>query len=257
MPQTDYAIMRAKAQRNCEAHIAAVLFSAAKQIVAAADKYRRGKRIANEQGFINESRLITEKIADNIENYIHDYAVASAKILGIKADNVEAFLVSDVYGKSSRERTLAYLKDFAEDMVKMSKAGILMGYSDAQLLSAVRTGYKDPYRTSVITKARRKDINIATPSYGRGIFHSAYQNIARNARAMVSLAWGQAEQQQGREDGAVGFRVFRGSSFPCATCDNETRYVHRLGDPYPPFHVNCVCYIKFVYDKKELQTESK
>ncbi len=252
MPQnTEFAILRSKAQRNCETHIASLLFSAAKQIVEAAGKYRRGSRISNEQGLVNEAQVITEKLEDNIERYIRSYSVASAKVLGIDSENVESFLISDVYGKTSRERNAAYLKNFAEDIVRMSKAGVMMKYSDNQLLSAVRTGYKNPYQTSVITKARKHDINIATPSYGRGIFHSAYQNIARNARAMVSMAWGRAEQQYGREEGATGFRVFRGSSYPCAACDDETVYVHKFGDPFPPFHLNCRCYVKFIYNNKD------
>ena len=49
--------------------------------------------------------------------------------------------------------------------MRMIKAGTLMGYSDQQILSSIRTGYKDPYHTSVITKAKRKDINIDIPSY--------------------------------------------------------------------------------------------
>ena len=149
------------------------------------------------------------------------------------------------------ERTTSYLKNFAEDMVRMCKAGVLMKYTDSQLMSAIRTGYKDPYTTSVITKARKEDINIATPSYGKGIFHSAYQNIARNARQMVAVAWGRAEQQYGKEHGAIGYNIFRGSSYLCPICDDETTYLHHFGDPFPPLHSNCRCFIKFVYKKEE------
>lgn len=240
--------MRSKAQRNCESHIASLLFSAAKQIVAAAERYRRGARITNEQGFINESQVITASIESDIERYIRSYAIAATKTLGVNSENVESFLVSDVYGKTSRERTAVYLKNFAEDIARMSKAGVMMKYTDTQLLSAVRTGYKDPYKTSVITKARKYDVNITTPSYGRGVFHSAYQNLARNARAMVSMAWGRAEQEYGQNNDAIGFKVFRGSSYPCAACDDETMYIHKFGDPFPPFHLNCRCYIKFIYN---------
>lgn len=252
MPQnTDFAIMRSKAQRNCESHIASLLFSAAKQIVEAAGKYRRGARITNEQGLVNEAKVIAANLENSIERYIRSYAIAATRTLGIDAENIESFLVSDVYGKTSRERNAAYLSNFAEDIVRMSKAGVMMKYTDTQLLSAVRTGYKDPYKTSVITKARKYDINIATPSYGSGIFHSAYQNLARNARAMVSMAWGRAEQEYGQDKGATGFKVLRGSSYPCAACDDETMYIHKFGDPFPPFHLNCQCYIKFIYNNKE------
>ena len=95
----------------------------------------------------------------------------------------------------------------------MIKAGTLMGYSDQQLLSSIRTGYKDPYHTSVITKAKRKDINIDVPSYGKGYYKNAYQNIIRNASQVIAVAWGRAEQEYGQDNKAIGFYVKRGSSY--------------------------------------------
>lgn len=244
-----YALLRSKAQLACESRITKLLFSAAKQITQAAGKYRRGNVLSNEQALLREAQTITSRLADGIECQIHDYAVASTAHLNISSGEVESFLTSEYYGKTSAQRTAIYLRNFAEDIVRMSKAGIMMGYTDTQLLSSVRTGYKNPYLASVITKARTKDISIATPSYGKGIFHSAFQNITRNARQMVAVAWGIAEQQYGKESGAIGFTVHRGSSYPCAVCDDETAYVHHFGDPFPPFHNNCVCLIKFIYNK--------
>lgn len=248
MTQGQYAIDRTRAAVGVESRVQTLLFSAARRIVALSSKHRRGSRVVAEAGFLREARDITAALTDSVEAEIARYARAAATSLGISADNIESFLVSDVYGLSSRERNAKYLANFAEDIVRMAKAGILMGYTDQKILSAVRTGYKNPYVTSVITKARKKDINIATPSYGRGIFHSAYQNIARNARQMVALAWGRAEQQYGMEHGAIGFRSYRGSSYPCPICDDETTYLHHFGDPFPPYHVNCVCFIKFLYE---------
>lgn len=251
MNDTQYPLARSKALMGVEARIQKILFGAARQIVALSSKYRRGSRLVAESRFVSEASAITARLNDNIEGEIARYATASATALGISADGVASFLASSVHGLTSRQRNTKYLANFAEDIVRMAKAGILLGYTEQKILSAVRTGYKNPYVSSVITKARKKDINIATPSYGRGIFHSAFQNIARNARQMVALAWGRAQQQYGREHGATGFRVFRGSSYPCAVCDDEVAYVHRFGDPFPPFHLNCVCGIQFIYDSKD------
>lgn len=243
----DFSSKRLQAQRNLERRIQTILFQGAKRIVGISDRYRVGNRFMNERGFISEaSRIITEAEAD-IASYMRAYSLASCKQLGIDNADVSAFLSGRVFGKSFSERNGTYLSNFAEDIVRMVKAGVLMGYPQSKILSAVRTGYKNPYQTSIITKARRKDFSIATPSYGKGKFHAAYANIVRNAVQMVSLAWGMAEQQYGRESGAIGFRVFRGSSYPCAVCDDECAYLHHFGDPYPPFHVSCVCFTVFVY----------
>lgn len=244
-----YAVKRAQAQRNCETHIQKIVFAAAKDIVRTAQRYRRGKTLTNETALMREARAITAAAEDKIDAYITAYAKAACTTLQIGTESIDSMLVADIYGKTMAERTAAYLTDFAEDIVRMIKAGTMMAYSDSQILSAIRTGYKDPYRTSVITKAQRKDINIATPSYGKGIYQNAYQNIVRNAKQVIAIAWGLAEQEYGRKNGAIGFNVFRGSSYPCHVCDDQCAYTHSLQDPYPPFHVSCVCRIQFIYKK--------
>lgn len=244
----NYAKKRSQALRNCESHLQTILFDVAKKIVSASKKYRKGWRLRNESSFLSDAKNIAATASDDIESYTGAYAKASCNILGIDTDNIESFLVGDIYGKTLNERNATYLSNFAEDIVRMVKAGTMMGYNDQQILSSIRTGYKDPYKSSVVTKAQKKDINIATPSYGKGVFRNAYQNIVRNSKQVISIAWGQAEQEYGQEIGAIGFKVFRGSSYPCETCQNEVDAgVHSFRDPYPPFHVGCVCYTQFVF----------
>lgn len=246
----DYALKRAQASRNCERHLQKLLFSAAKDILARSAKYRTKGKLAREEALLREARGVTARISGDIVRYVNLYASASCSVLGISSGKVGDFLSAPVFGQTTEARTDTYLARFAEDIVRMIKAGSLMGYHDSQLLSALRTGYKNPYRASVVTKAQRKDIDIATPSCGKGHARNAYSDIIRNARQVISLAWGLAEQQYGDENGAVGFRVFRGSSYPCAVCDDECAYTHTMYDPYPPFHVSCVCYAQFIFKKR-------
>ena len=179
------------------------------------------------------------------------YSEASCKILGIGTASVDDYIGGNIFGETFSARNKRYLSSFAEDIVKMIKAGAILGYSDDKRLSAVRTGYKNPYTASIITKAQSKDINIANPSYGRGFYRSSYQNIMRNVRHTIALAWGRAEQEYGEKNGAIGFRVFRGSSYPCAICDDECAYVHKVGEMVVPVHVNCRCYIVFIYENEQ------
>ena len=250
----DYSRKRLQAIRNCEDHIASILWSTANKIITRSKKYRAGNNLRNEASLLREARNIAGEVEESINSYISAYSKASCKILGIDSENIESFLVSDIYGKTTSERNAVYLGNFAEDIVRMIKAGTLMGYSDQQLLSSIRTGYKDPYHASVITKAKRKDINIDVPSYGKGYYKNAYQNIVRNASQVIALAWGQAEQEYGLENNAIGFYVKRGSSYPCQICQDEADAgIHSFRDPYPPFHVSCCCYTLFAFkdDKKK------
>lgn len=233
-----------------ERRIQQIIFPKAKQIIAAARKYRSGDRLTNESALFREARSITAAAQKDIEAYTAAYAKASCSILDIENENIEAFLTGDIYGKTTSERNSVYLANFAEDIVRMIKAGTVMGYSESQILSSVRTGYKDPYHASVVTKAQRKDINIATPSYGKGYYRNAYENIVRNTTQVISLAWGLAEQEYGKENGAVGYYVHRGSSYNCPVCDDLCGYLHSLKTMVVPAHVNCVCRVELVFKEK-------
>lgn len=248
----EYALKRAQAGRNAESHIASSLFNAVKSIIEESRTYRSDKGgLVREAQLMSRAKEIVESASDDILSYTKAYSEASCKLLGIKTDVVDDYLEGDIFGSTFAARNSKYMAQFAEDIVRMIKAGSLLGYSESTILSAIRTGYKDPYHSSVITKALKKDVNIATPSYGRGFYKSSYQNLMRNVRATIGLAWGQAEQEYGRINGATGFRVFRGSSYPCAICDDECAYIHKIGENPPLYHANCRCYVVFIYNDND------
>lgn len=50
----------------------------------------------------------------------------------------------------------------------------------------------------------------------------------------------------------IGYRVLRGSSYPCALCDELTHIIHPLDDIVVPAHPRCVCYTQPVYKDGEI-----
>lgn len=247
-----FALKRSQAGRNAETHAASILFNAAKKVIAESKTHiSPSGGMTREADLISKAQGIMASTAGDIEAYMKAYSEASCKILGIGTETVDEYIGGKIFGETFATRNSRYLANFAEDIVKMIKAGAILGYSDDKVLSAIRTGYKNPYAASIITKAQSKDINITTPSYGRGFYKSSYQNIIRNVRHTIALAWGKAEQEYGESVGAIGFRVFRGSSYPCPTCDDECAYIHKMGDPAPPFHWHCVCAIEFIFENDD------
>lgn len=246
------ASKRLQAQRNCITHINNILFSAAKDIVAKSGTCRVGNgKITNQKKLKEYANDRMYKAASDIKVYVEKYAETANTLLGI--ENSSNMLKAKFGGKDFYIRNSSYCKYFADDIVKMIVASASLGYDSSKILSAIRTGYKTPFAASVITKAAKKDITTDIPSYGQGIYHSAYQNIARNAKVIISLAYGDAVKKYGEENKAVGFRVKRGSSYLCAVCDDETSYIHSMKNAFPPYHINCCCFVEFIYDKKELE----
>ena len=244
-----FALKRGQAGRNAETHASSILFKAVKKVLEESKTHiSPSGGLTRESELLKKAQGIMTSTATEIEAYMKAYSEASCKVLGIGTASVDEYIGGKIFGETFAARNNRYLSNSAEDIVKMIKAGAILGYSDDKILSAIRTGYKNPYAASIITKAQSKDINIANPSYGRGFYKSSYQNLMRNVKGTIALAWGYTEQEYGKENGAIGFKVFRGSSYPCAQCDDECAYIHKMGDPFPPFHISCKCYIQFIYE---------
>ena len=182
----DYSRKRLQAIRNCEGHVADILWKTTQKVITASKRYRGAGRLTNESALLSYAKNVTAEAEESIKSYISAYSKASCKILGIDS----------------------------------------------------------------ITKAKRKDINIDVPSYGKGYYRNAYQNIVRNASQVIALAWGQAEQEYGQESGAVGYFVHRGSSYNCPVCDDLCGYIHPLDTMVIPAHPNCACRVELVFRRK-------
>lgn len=250
----DFAAKRAQAQRNMRARIENVLANAA---VGIAREARSITLVSSEMLFSQmiaiRSKKIIEEAEDAINTYIRAYAKASITTLGDKDTGATGrLLASDLFGKTFMERSATYMQYFFNDVIKMLVAGKRLGMSQQQIENAVKTQYKDPYATGgLIDRANRKGARIQTPAYGRGIYHSAYGNIVRNAQGTIAIAWGREEKNFARRNGAVGFRIHRGSSYPCAVCNEAAIGIHKMTDDAPPLHANCVCYVEYIYEEND------
>lgn len=255
-----FASKRVQAQLNATTHVTDILWKTAENIVKAARKYRpyyQSKTIYDVERYEKEAVQIAIKAEKAIEKYVEAYSMASGKILGIDAkDLVNNYLKKEVFGKTYIQRNSSYLYDFANDVVSLVKAGVSLRYDENKIIGAVRKSYKDPYNNSVMTKASREGKYAMTiPHRGQGIYAASYENIIRNVQNTINLVWGKIEMEYGKRNKAIGFRSFRGSSYPCDQCDYEASYIHTFRDPYPPYHAHCVCYTKFIFDKEELEND--
>ncbi|MDY4625769.1 MAG: hypothetical protein SO442_04100 [Prevotella sp.] len=244
-----YALKRAQAQRNIKQHIDKILSKAAQDITAQA----RGITLVSSYTMFRQmiearSVGIIENAEKEIAEYIVAYSKASISVLGDKDTGATGRLLnSDLFGKTFAERNNSYMENFLYDVTNMLIAAKRNKLKQSDTENIVKSEYKDPYTNGIITKANNKGAGIATPSYGRGIYHSAYENIIRNAQGTVAIAWGRELRNYAKRNGAKGFRVHRGSSYPCDICDAEVaKGVHPITDEVPPFHVRCVCWIEFV-----------
>lgn len=246
----DYAAKRLRAERNVRAHIDSILSDAAIRIAREAQGI---VLISSKELFAQimevRSRAIIEEAEREINEYIRAYSKAAIVALGDKDTGATGRLLnSELFGKTFTERSMTYMGYFLDDVAKMLIAAKRLKMSQDDIEKTIKQQFKDPYTNGIIDKANRKGANIEIPFYGHGLYRSAYGNIVRNAQGTISIAWGREERNFANRNGAIGFRVHRGSSYPCPICEDEVdRGIHKMSEPTVPFHARCCCWIEYIY----------
>lgn len=248
----DYASRRAQAERNVKSHISDILSSAAVNIAGEA----KGITLVSSEALFRQmiyvrAKGIIEESENEINAYIRAYSKASITVLGDKDTGATGRLLnSELFGKTFTERSHTYMQYFLDDVVKMIIAGRKLKMKQSAIESAVKSQYQDPYTNGIIDQANQKGANIQIPGYGRGIYHSAYGNIVRNAQGTISIAWGREDKNYAKRNGAIGFRIHRGSSYPCPLCDNEVdKGIQPMTAKSVPFHSRCCCIVEYIYEE--------
>ena len=84
--------------------------------------------------------------------------------------------------------------------------------------------------------------------YGKGTPESILKGLTLTNQTMVNQAYQYGRILRYRHDGAIGYRVYRNSTYDCPVCDELCIGIHPLDEIVLPAHPRCVCYTKPVYE---------
>lgn len=268
----DYASKRLQAQRNIDSRVDEVLHDAALKIYDICNKYNsaiiKGKKMKAE---IDE---VIEQAKQDIWQLELDYAAISEKVLDDDKGVTATYLASAHYGKTFKQRQNVYMSRFVKDVMKIFYAGMVFGTTLNVIKEAVDKQFRNPYSKdglinhAVVTRGGAHVYNmpykeaektakevrdaLKTPSYGTGIQPEGYEQIQKNVKDTLALAWSEEEHDAAIRNGAKGFYVFRGSSYPCIDCQSHVGWLHKMDDDAPPYHSHCVCFCIYVYNENEI-----
>lgn len=128
-------------------------------------------------------------------------------------------------------------------------AGLLLGRNREALISEYGAFLESPSASPILGDARRdKSAEIASIwllsggfTYGKNATKSGFTNTIRNAEVLNYL-YNDIDSTLMKRNGATGYVVYRGSSYPCSACDENTGY-HSFAEGYTlPVHGNCMCW---------------
>lgn len=178
-----------------------------------------------------EAERIISKLMQDIEDYDFMMALSTDKS---DSSILIPYINRDINGLTYKDRLRSYASRFKLEMQDLIGAGLVLGYGLSKMKEEVVKSLKNPYAST-----------IASEKPHRG--QSSYHRLLVLTRHTIADTWMYADMEQAIRKGAIGFYTFRGSSYPCVTCNDYAGRFHTFAEPYPPLHVNCCCYAVPVY----------
>ena len=250
----DFLRQRLAAEASMIDNLQNVMEKAARDIVEISCRYNIPPhlfRFSANKSLEKEVDEVIRWLKSLILDYIYTLAVASHNE---DSDEIIAYITRDIAGKTLPQRTDIYTSRFKYEIEAAIAAGLILGIGERELSNSINSNLKAPYSNPYIadvikqgggyaaTRLQTKGIN-----YGAGHSTSMFTSLKIVSVYAVAEGWSFFSLSEARKKGATGFYTFRGSSYPCRTCDEYTRILHPLSDPLPPLHLNCVCGAVFVF----------
>lgn len=195
---------------------------------------------------------LSDRCMEETESLMREAALDAG--LGAEdGDSVTAWVGASRFGEDARERFDSYCSHLKHILEGWLAIGFARKWSSVYI-AARGASDADPYtapewRAAFREKGWGPDI-ISSGGYrwGRGVPVPPAKGIALGAGAMVVSAYRHAELVKYGRLGATGYRVRRGSSYPCALCDSLCGITWPISVEVLPAHPHCVCYAEPVYD---------
>lgn len=242
---------RIDAELSAKSHIEEYMVDAARKIVKISNRYNISPRLFR---FSANDKL--RKEVDAVIRELKEQVIYATETLSVydrkdDMDDILAFLNTERYGKTFRERTAEYANRYKFELEAAIAAGLFMNRSQSETLTMIRRSLTAPYNNSDI-KASFGNGLLATRietkgiSYGVGKSNSAYTLITSLSRNEIASAWMWWYGEKAIKEGATGFYSYRGSSYPCAICNDNAGIYHPISEYHGHYHPRCCCYFVFV-----------
>ena len=243
----EYVKSRLSAEQSMSSNLEAALEKAVRLIVAISIEYgvppSRFKFSYNAK-MKREIEAVIDELKETIEDYIFTLAVAGDG----DDDEILAYIKGEIYGDTLDNRLDGYLDRFKDENEAAIAAGLLLGESEDDIADSIISSKDSPYQNPMILKTGSEVTGrLGTKtSFGKGQRKGSWGAIDTLSTSTIAVGWMHGFYTAKLKANAIGFLVYRGSSYPCDICDSNTGF-HSSTLDLPPYHPHCVCYAVPVY----------
>lgn len=252
-----FILRREEYARILEAKVDDSLANAAQEIVTICYKYNVDPLKFSISSQYNEQMMAEiAEVMDNVEQEIMDYIYEYSTAVTDDRNHINTLMAwMATLGRGNRNLvdTLdGYLykamKDWETAIAALRFAKVEMAVAVTKIKSHLHSIYTMP---EVKATFNHTDDFNATYIRSRGVMqggvglsNNGSTNVTNMAKITLQMAWMKEQSMEYEEDGATGYYVLRGSSYPCELCDSMVGF-HKMEDidGYPPYHGHCCCYV--------------
>lgn len=166
-------------------------------------------------------------------------------------DSIIAYINSDRPNGGLSESISKYVSVLNGEIEAYIESSLFFDISISEGLKELKQGLKNAYSTGFIRKAYKEIENpnsIILKAKGLKVKNGEYKTSNANLKRLIgfmvidAITYRQINYYE--QEGAIGYEVHRGSSYPCDYCDSFLGF-HPIDDTsaLPPQHGNCYCYI--------------
>lgn len=238
---SEFVLERVRAEVSMETHVYPLLIEAAKKIIAIGYRYGLSPGMfrfsENRRLKAEVDRIISELISE-IEEMMWELALYVEE----DKESMVALLSGEYKGATLEERFGRYASDFGREMQMLIGAGLFAGMTEKELCAVVEKDYRHIANLKFVMAAT---VAGYATGIGRknGVTTSSF--YALNVLARNTIARGWMERWRGMHPNATMFYSARGSSYPCAQCDDMVGW-HPIEEYEGLWHPNCKCIFIFV-----------
>lgn len=212
-------------------------------------------------GEVNKTLVgLSDRCMEKTSEMMRD-AVLQAGLGEDDEDSSLSWVRSSRWGEGEQERSDSYCSHLKYILEGWLAIGFARKWSSAYIAARAASD-ADPYTTPEWRAAFRESgwgpdiISSGGYRWGKGVPVSPAKGIALGAGSMVIAAYRHSELIGYGRRGATGYRVRRGSSYPCALCDSLCGVTWPISVEVLPAHPHCVCYTEPVYEGSMAAQES-
>ncbi len=244
----EYVKKRLAAERSVLLNVGKAIDKAVEEVVSIACSYNVPAmlfRFSSNRRMRDEIEAVFARLLETVDDYTFTLAACDTE----REEAVVAYLRGERYGKTFAERLDGYMGSLEGETELAVAAGLYLGLGVKDIVKRMKENVQSMVQEAAAVSAHVAGLRaeVDKGASGRGRANDAKTGMLSLLRNTVAVGWMYNLRLEAEESGAIGYYVYRGSSYPCALCDSKTGYHASAGD-LPPYHPYCCCYFAPIFE---------